>query len=265
MSAVGQVINKQVQEAISGLASTSIGKELLSVANLLESESRLRRNLADSGFTAEVRSNLVKEVLATRVSAEASAVVQKIAAARWFKDSALVEAIESAGALVILAATENAKAIDRVEEEIFYFARLVDRESDLQMALSGSANSSAAKAKLVADLLSGQAHEDSVALVAQFLAHPRGRRVSQALDSLSALAAARHGRVVATVTSAISLTSNQKSRIAAALGQIYNCEVVIDAVVNPTVIGGVSVQVGDDVIDGTISTRIQSATRQFQA
>ncbi len=119
MSAVGQVINKQVQEAISGLASTSVGKELLSVANLLESESRLRRNLADSGFTAEVRSNLVKEVLATRVSAEASAVVQKIAAARWFKDSALVEAIESAGALVILAATENAKAIDRVEEEIF--------------------------------------------------------------------------------------------------------------------------------------------------
>jgi F-type H+-transporting ATPase subunit delta len=82
---------------------------------------------------------------------------------------------------------------------------------------------------------------------------------------LSGLAAARHNKVVATVTTAISLNPNQKSRITAALGSIYNCEVVIDAVVNPAVIGGVSVQVGDDVIDGTISTRIQNAKRQFQA
>ena len=97
------------------------------------------------------------------------------------------------------------------------------------------------------------------------MAHTRGRRVSQALDQLSALAAARHGKLVATVTTAISLSDNQRSRIAAALGRIYSREVVIDATVNPAVIGGVKVQVGDDVIDGTISTRIQTATRQFQA
>ena len=265
MSAVSQVINKQVQDAVSGIASTSIGKELFAVANLLEAESGLRRNLADSGFTAEVRANLVKEVLSSRVSAETSTVVQKIAGLRWFKDSALVEAIESAGALVVLAASEQANSIDRVEEEVFYFARLVDRQSDLQMALSGTAISSDAKVKLVSDLLSGQAHADTVTLVAQYVAHTRGRRVSQALDQLSALAAARHGKLVATVTTAISLNENQKSRIAAALGRIYSRDVVIDAVVNPAVIGGVSVQVGDDVIDGTISTRIQTATRQFQA
>ena len=123
MSAVSQVINKQVLEATSGLASTSIGKELFTVANLLEVESRLRRNLADSGLTTEVRANLVKEIFGSRVSTEAVAVVQKIAGARWFKDAALVEAIESAGALVVLAATEKDKAIDRVEEEIFFFAR----------------------------------------------------------------------------------------------------------------------------------------------
>lgn len=265
MSAVSQVINKQVLEATSGLASTSIGKELFTVANLLEVESRLRRNLADSGLTTEVRANLVKEIFGSRVSTEAVAVVQKIAGARWFKDAALVEAIESAGALVVLAATEKDKAIDRVEEEIFFFARLVDRNSDLQMALTGSATTSETKVKLVSDLLSGQAHADTVTLVAQFVAHTRGRRLSQALDSLSGLAAARHNKVVATVTTAISLNPNQKSRISAALGSIYNCEVVIDAVVNPAVIGGVSVQVGDDVIDGTISTRIQNAKRQFQA
>lgn len=265
MSAVGQVINKQVQDAVSGLASTSVGKELFAVANLLEVENGLRRNLADSGLTAEVRSNLVKAVLGSNVSDDAISAVQKIAASRWVSDKALVNAIENAGALVVLAATENAGAIDRVEEEVFFFARLVDRESDLQMALSSSRSSSEVKAKLVSDLLSGQAHADTVSLAAQFVSHTRGRRVSEALDNLSALAAARHNKVVATVTTAIALTSGQKGRIAAALGRIYNQEVVIDAVINPSVIGGVSVQVGDDVIDGTISTRIQTAARQFQA
>lgn len=265
MSAVSQVISKQIQDAVSGLASTSIGGELFAVANLLEDETSLRRNLADSGFTVEVRANLVKEILGSQVSKDALAVVEKIVANRWSKDASLVGAIEVAGALVVLAATEKGKSIDRVEEEIFFFARLVDRQSDLQMALSNSTISSAAKAKLVTDLLSGQAHADTVTLVAQYVAHPRGRRVSQALDELSALAGARHGKLVATVTTATELSKQQKSRIATALGKIYGNEVVIDSVVSPDVIGGVKVQVGDDVIDGTISTRIQTASRQFQA
>lgn len=265
MSTVSQVINKQVQEAIYGLDSNAIGKELFAVANLLEGESRLRRNLADSGLSSEVRGNLVKEILGSKVSKETVTAVQKIVGGRWFRDSALVEAIESAGALVVLAASEKGKAIDRVEEEIFFFARLVDRQSDLQMALSSSRVTSDAKVKLVSDLLSGQAHADTVSLVGQYVAHTRGRRLSVALDQLSALAAARHGKLVATVTTAISLSAKQKSRIADALARIYSSDVVIDAVVNPAVIGGVSVQVGDDVIDGTISTRIQTATRQFQA
>lgn len=265
MSAVSQVIDKQIQDAVSGLASTSIGSELFAVANLLEAEAGLRRNLADSGLTAEVRGNLVKEVLGSQVSKDTVAVVQKIVQNRWFKDASLVDAIESAGALVVLAATEKGKSIDRVEEEVFFFARLVDRESDLQMALSDSTISSAAKAKLVADLLSGQAHADTVTLVAQYVSHTRGRRISAALDELSALAAARHGKLVATVTTAIELSKQQKSRIASALGKIYGNDVVIDSVVNQAVIGGVKVQIGDDVIDGTISTRIETASRQFQA
>ena len=265
MSAVSQVISKQIQESVSGLASASIGSELFAVANLLETETSLRRNLADSGLTVEVRANLVKQVLGNQVSKEAVAVVEKIVANRWFKDSSLVDAIESAGALIVLAATEKGKSIDRVEEEIFFFARLVDRQSDLQMALSGSTISSSAKTKLVTDLLSGQAHTDTVTLVAQYVAHPRGRRISQALDELSALAAARHGKLVATVTTAIELSKQQKSRIATALGKILGNEGEIDSVVSPEVIGGVKVQVGDDVIDGTISTRIQTASRQFQA
>lgn len=265
MSSVSQVANQQVQQAIAGLRSAVVGQELFSVANLFEAEHSLRRNLSDSGQSEQVRQGLVAEILGSKVSADSLKVVKAIVSARWSNDADLVNAIESAGALILLAQAEQSGHQSQVEDEIFYFARLVDSEAQLQMALSNPAITSTGKAKLVVDLLSGRAHSDTAALVGQYVSHTRGRRVGSALDELSALAAARQNRLVATVTSAIALSTDHTARITAALGQIYGQEVLIDAVVDSSVVGGVSVQIGGDVIDGTISTRIQQAQRQLQA
>ena len=265
MSSVSQVANQQVQQAIAGLSSSLIGAELFTVANLFESEHSLRRNLSDSGLSQKARQGLVNDLLSSKVSQDAANVVKAIVSARWSSDSDLVNAIESAGALLILAETEKAGHQSRVEDEVFYFARLIDAEADLQMALSNPSSTTQGKAKLVADLLSGRAHADTITLVSQYISHPRGRRIGKALDELSALAAARQSRLVATVTTAIVLSEIHKSRITEALSKIYGQEVLIDSVTDESVVGGVSVQIGDDVIDGTISTRIQQALRQLQA
>jgi F-type H+-transporting ATPase subunit delta len=265
MSSVSQVANQQVQQAIAGLSSSSVGAELFTVANLLEAEHSLRRNLSDSGLSPDARQGLVTDLLSNKISSDSTKVVKAIVSARWSSDSDLVNAVESAGALVLLAETEKSGHQSRVEEEVFYFARLIDSEADLQMALSDPSSTPQEKAKLIADLLSGRAHADTITLVSQYVSHPRGRRIGKALDELSVLAAARQNRLVATVTSAVAISDSHKSRIDAALSHIYGQEVLIDTVIDESVVGGVSVQIGDDVIDGTISTRIQQALRQLQA
>lgn len=265
MSSVSQVANQQVQQAIAGLSSSSVGAELFTVANLLEAEHSLRRNLSDSGLSPDARQGLVADLLSNKISSEAAKVVKAIVSARWSSDSDLVNAVESAGALVLLAETEKSGHQSRVEEEVFYFARLIDSQADLQMALSDPSSTPQGKVKLIADLLSGRAHADTITLVSQYVSHPRGRRIGKALDELSILAAARQNRLVATVTSAVAISDSHKSRIDAALSRIYGQEVLIDTVIDESVVGGVSVQIGDDVIDGTISTRIQQALRQLQA
>jgi len=265
MSSVSQVANQQVQQAIAGLSSSSVGAELFTVANLLEAEHSLRRNLSDSGLSPDARQGLVTDLLSSKISSDAAKVVKAIVSARWSSDSDLVNAVESAGALVLLAETEKSGHQSRVEEEVFYFARLIDSQADLQMALSDPSSTPQGKAKLIADLLSGRAHADTITLVSQYVSHPRGRRIGKALDELSVLAAARQNRLVATVTSAVAISDSHKSRIDAALSRIYGQEVLIDTVIDASVVGGVSVQIGDDVIDGTISTRIQQALRQLQA
>ena len=265
MSSVSQVANQQVQQAIAGLSSSSVGAELFTVSNLLEAEHSLRRNLSDSGLSSDARQGLVTDLLSSKISSDAAKVVKAIVSARWSSDSDLVDAVESAGALVLLAETEKSGHQSRVEEEVFYFARLIDSQADLQMALSDPSSTPQGKVKLIADLLSGRAHADTITLVSQYVSHPRGRRIGKALDEVSVLAAARQNRLVATVTSAVAISDSHKSRIDAALSRIYGQEVLIDTVIDESVVGGVSVQIGDDVIDGTISTRIQQALRQLQA
>ena len=261
MSSVRQAASEVVSSATAGLTDAGAGAALFAVANMLEATPTLRRGLADSGVPTQQRLSLVADVLSGSASPEVVAAVQAIVGARWSSDSDLVDGIEQAGALVVLAAAQAAGEADLVENEVFYFARLIDSQSELAMALTDPARSATAKAALVTDLLSGQAKAATVTLVAQFVSHLRGRRVGASLDALSALAATRRGSIVATVTSAIALNDSARGRIGAALGRIYGRDVQIDAQVDPTVIGGVRVRIGDDVIDGTIAARLAAARR----
>ena len=101
--------------------------------------------------------------------------------------------------------------------------------------------------------------------MAQFVSHRRSRRIGAALDQLSELAAGRRGRIVATVTSAVALTSVQQARLSEALKRIYARDVLIDQVVDSSVIGGISVDVAGEIIDGTIASRLEQARRQLLA
>jgi F-type H+-transporting ATPase subunit delta len=71
----------------------------------------------------------------------------------------------------------------------------------------------------------------------------------------------RREQLTATVTAAFPLDDVQVQRLARALSQIYSRTVQINVVLDPTVVGGIRVQVGDEVVDGTILRRLQEAER----
>ena len=265
MSSVSQIAQQKVNQSLAELTNPLVGEQLFAVANLLEGEKSLRRHLSDSGAPVAQRQAVAAQLLGNQISAETHEVIKTVLAQRWSNAADLIAGIEQAGALVIFAAAQAQGVIDVVEEEIFYFARLVDGEPQLQMALSDSASSASVKAKLVTDLLSGRANAATVSVLVQFTSHRRGRRVGSALDELSGLAAARRGLIVATVTSAIELSQDQKTRIGSALAKIYKREILVDVSIDAQVIGGISVNVAGEVIDGTISSRLEQARRQLLA
>ena len=125
-----------------------------------------------------------------------------------------------------------------------------------ELALGSRLGEAAAKGELVESLLKGRVSEATVLIAASLIRHPRERRVRQVLARATRMVADQRGRAVATVTTAAPLSAAQSDRLVAALSQRYGTAVTLNTVIDPTVVGGMRVQIADDVIDASVSSRL---------
>jgi F-type H+-transporting ATPase subunit delta len=237
--------------------------ELLTVAGLLGRESTLREALADPGTPMAERSGIVGSVLTGRIGAAALAVVQDVVSERWSSGRDLVQAVAVLGADAALIGAENAGRIDTVQDELFRFGRTVAANGELQLVLGNLAVPADQRVAIVNQLLEGRSAPETLLLLSDAVRHPRGRRIDQAIDDLVEQAAVRRQELLAVVRAAIPLSDDQEQRLSAALTRIYSQPVQLQVVVDPEVLGGVSVTIGDEVIDGTTTHRLQQARRQL--
>ena len=133
------------------------------------------------------------------------------------------------------------------------------------MTLTDPSLSAQTKSAIVGDLIGSKVDSITLALVKHVAGHLRGRRVDSVLETLGNLAAEQRNQVVAEVRSAVSLDANQTSRLSAALSKITGKNVRINVAIDPSVLGGISVTIGEDVIDGSIAARLESARRSLLA
>jgi F-type H+-transporting ATPase subunit delta len=243
----------------------AISGELLAVAGVLGREKSLRLALADAGQPTPARVGIVASLFGDKVSAPALAVLTEVVAARWSSDADLVDAVEQLGAQAAFAAAQDDGTLDRVEDELFTFSRAVDDSAELQMALTNPALTPENKAAVVRDLTSGTAAPATVAVLAHAAGNLRGRRPAAAIEELARLASEQRQQVLAEVRSAIELTPEQRTRLASALSALQGRQVRLNVLVDPEVVGGILVRVGDDVIDGSVSSRLEQARRALSA
>ncbi|MCB0919139.1 MAG: F0F1 ATP synthase subunit delta [Actinobacteria bacterium] len=239
------------------------GADLLAVADLVGREKPLRSMLADGGRPSAERAAVVTELLNGKINGLAVELAAFIARQRWSNEHDLVDAFEFTGAEAMFAAAERAGDLDQIENELFRFGRTVVSDGDLQLTLSSPALPAEPKAAILNELLAGKAHQSTIDLLAFVSSHLRGRRLDQAIDQLSELAAQRRGMLLATVQSAIELDDERRNRIRAALQSLYGQKVEINVEVIPALVGGISIQIGDDLIDGSVASRLEKARRRI--
>jgi len=249
----------------SAQAASSLGNELLSVAGLLASQPVLRRALADPSRPGETRSDLATSLLRGKVSDAASGLVAVAAAGRWSVPSDLTDAVEQLAVQAIAAAAELEGRLDNLEDDLFRFGRIVASQPALRIALTNPFAPVQAKNELLSQLLAGKVTPEALRLITEAAVSPLGRSLDLSLEEYARLAARRRERIVAEVHAAVALTADQRARLAASLATAYGHQVHLNVVIDPRVIGGMTVRVGDELIDGSVATRLATARRGLAA
>ena len=103
----------------------------------------------------------------------------------------------------------------------------------------------------------------TLSLINQMVAHPRGRPLTVALELCADIAARRREQLIAVIRTAVELSASQRRRLADALARAYGHDVHLDVVIDPSVVGGLSVQIGDELIDGTAATQLAAVRRRL--
>ena len=245
--------------ASNGEQETALASDLYSAAGLLSSQPRLRRTLADASTDASSRGDLIRSLLQGKLAASAVELIGAAVELRWSSGWDLTDSLEIMADDALLAAADQQGALDAVEDELFRFERILNDSGELTAALDDASVPAERRSALVRSVLEGKVNPITLELVTHAVTSGRKRNLQLAIDDLLEASAARRDRSVARVITATELSEEQSSRLAAALTALYGRPINVRTAIDRGVKGGLMVRVGDEVIDGTVATRMTAA------
>ena len=166
-----------------------------------------------------------------------------------------------AQAILAVASAESNAA--QIEDEIYRFSQVLQSSEELKSTLSDASIPSTRRQQIVEDLLDGQVTQTTVALVSMIVAAGMGGDIKAIADKVVGLGAESRDKAVAEVYSVVDLSSDQQQRLAAALKSATGKDVEMKVIIDESVMGGLLVQIEDEVIDGTVRTRLKQLREAF--
>jgi F-type H+-transporting ATPase subunit delta len=242
---------------------TGLANDLASAVKLLRREPLLARHIADPSSDSAARVALVERLLSGKVSDPAVEVLKTASAQRWSSTSDLIFGVQHIAGLALLVRAERENQIDDVEDQLFRFSRILDSEPRLITLLSDYSTPLDGRISLLNNVLARRASKNTADLLRQTVELLNGEHADESIRDLANLAVSRRGEVVAHVRSASELSDAQSARLTELLTRIYGHPVSIQLDVDPELIGGLTIEVGDEVIDGSLSSKLASAETQL--
>ena len=238
-----------------------LSADLFNVLSALESSAGLRRALTDPARDAASKGALVSDLFGKTVKAQALSLITTAAELRWSSPSNFADAIEQIAVEAEAAAANAENKLDALQDELFAFSKALIANPDLRTALSNNSDTLARKADLAKTIFGSKFSDSTLKLINQVVTGRSGRSIEKTLSAHVHAVTARRNRVNAFVRTSIALTNAQQEKLTASLTKKIGQSVHLNIDLDPTVIGGLSVRFGDEVIDGTIKNRLAEASR----
>jgi F-type H+-transporting ATPase subunit delta len=255
-----QSLTGALGSVVDGGGPVQVADDLFAASDVLRREPSLRRVVTDVSVPSKAKADLVRQLFAGQVSDAALEMLTRAVDLRWSATRDLGDALEQVAVIAVVKGADRAGRADTLEDELFEFGLVVEDNPDLRDALSDRTRSAADKRALVHRLLDGKASEHTIRLVEQALSGTY-RNVALALEAYRRIASEHRDRLVAVVRVADDMGDKELQRLESALAGHYGRPVHANVRRDPEVVGGVKVEIGDDVIDGTVASRLSEAQR----
>ncbi|AGC63835.1 H(+)-transporting two-sector ATPase, delta subunit [Mycobacterium liflandii 128FXT] len=265
--ALGSLVDKfaGLAKGLDNAALSALASDLVSVAQLLQREVIVTRYLTVPAEDAAPRIRLLERLISGQVGNPALDILRAAVTERWSASSDLIDAIEHVSRQALLEVAQRDGQVDEVEDQLFRFSRILDAQPRLSILLGDYVVPAEGRVGLLRKVLdsAGSVNPIAVALLSQTVELLRGQPAEDAALLLAEVAVARRGEVVAQVSAAAELSDVQRTRVTEVLSRIYGHPVTVQLQTDPTLLGGLSIAVGDEVIDGTLSSRLTAAEAQL--
>jgi F-type H+-transporting ATPase subunit delta len=243
---------------------SQIGEELFALTDALDADPALARALTNPNREAGAKERLIRQAMAGHFPS-AVGLAASVAALRWSKDGDLADTLELLAFDSKLANAQSKKVLRHVEAELFEVDVVLRNNRDLRTALGDVVAEPQARVKLVEGVFVPAVRPETMDLLHRVVSHPRGRGIRYSLKYVGDLVAARRQRLAVVVTSAAALSERQTATLAKLLSAEYGREVQLNVSIDHSVIGGLRIRVGDEVVDGSLLTRFTELRRDLAA
>tara|TARA_R110002020_G_scaffold226999_1_gene437614 strand:- start:452 stop:1258 length:807 start_codon:yes stop_codon:yes gene_type:complete len=235
----------------------AVASQLFHSARVVGSSSHLSGALADPSASTASRQKVVEDVFGPTFAPVTVSLLSFAVQQRWSSATDLIAGIEELAIRVVAISTNSgSEGSTDLEGELFSVSRMVTQNPELELALGSRLGDATSKGALVDTLLAGRVSAGTALTVASIVQQPGERRVREALSRTMRIVSDELNRTVATVTTATPLSNAQAAQLVRLLSVKYGREVSLNTVVDSSVVGGLRVQIADDVIDASVAARL---------
>ncbi|MFC5369774.1 F0F1 ATP synthase subunit delta [Arcanobacterium bovis] len=237
-------------------------EEIFSLADVIQDNPSVLAALEDASRDTGDRVELATNLFQGKVSGQVLELLEGIVRERWAQSGDLLIALETIGVQTVLASAQLDDALSKTEEELYQCLRMLKRERDLRLTLNSQQHPVAARAQLVRKVFAN-VNPYTQALLVRSVSHTKQSSLTAVIARYIDQASERGKHLVASVTAAIPLSTEQEERLRSILCRYYNQDVKLHIALDPTIVGGLRIHIGDDLIDGTLASRIADVKEVF--
>jgi F-type H+-transporting ATPase subunit delta len=257
-------LRSALDEKLKGLSPddcAAISNDLFRALTALNSSVGLRRAFTDPSRDAQSKAVLVNDLFDKSLSKSVLFLLLEAVSQRWSSSADIASAVEQLAIEAEATAANGRDALDRVQDELFIFGRILGENRELRQVLGDRMGSVAGKHELVDSLFSAKAETSTTRLLSQMVNGLAGRSIDSVLSVYQDGVAARRNRLIVLVTTSAALTAGQSEKLKQVMSAQAGQPVHLNFHIDPAVLGGVSIRFADEMVDGTISTRLAEAGR----